>query len=1259
MSTKPQIELFLENESGTQQVAYPFVESDHVSLSNGMDIDTMIRQDVSMPTVTHEDLSFKVGVGDQDVSSAIVDSSVAEMTIKGKTYQNILPEPSTHVLTNNKEMFKVNEGLDPNVEIVDGVSKSAILSGKTRVNEVLGGIHKNISLNGTTMTIKVPTKILKTNTTYWFSMNVISNTCVNGTDDTNGIYISNGKPFNGWTSLVNTNGNKLKTGAIGRYFSKLTTANDLTGIDYVEFFASSTIGTGSIEINNLFICEVDGEESLPNYFEGMQSVKMPVLTTTGKNLIDLKNAFSSHCTIDTSNNTITGTDSYNDVQFYVTLEKGKTYRFSANGEYSATSQILLGRCQGYVGDKEIQSLNINNEFTYLGETGEHTLHIIYFKDVVSNIQLEEGSTPTPYEPYKSNILTTSEEVVLRSLPNGVKDTLNLNTGEYVQRIGEITFNGSETWYESGNVAPNHYCAFARVQGSKNALSYNIVCNSLPVRNILSATIDYEGCMFNEWASGDKANVVVKIANSKLSSTSVEGIKAYLQSNPLTIQYELATPVVKIVDLSSSGNWEKIVFDGSDDEGWAVHTSTSNLTNCLHLYCKVENLMKNTTPFSNFFQGKVYGENASSDDERIMVGGSYHIHINILKSRLDSNEVAGFKQWLSQNPITVWYQTATTLDSTQVKQPIFFKDGHIQLSSGVDNSLIPTLDYQAKTSNSYVMDLMKANTRYTMKAKSASGTFTIDGTSYGAGTNGTFTTPTSMTNKFLVMCNKTNEEVMIIEGDVVSKTVPYFKGIKSAFEDESKIEVLSTGKNLFDIFKLVKTSNFNVEITENSITLENKNGGNYNAMASSQSISLKKGCKYTVNFNGKVLSGNTMPEPYVTLRRKTSSGTEYYRDISLSSTPHTFTASGDDIVIPHVYASWSSGGTNKVEYSNITIEETANIKDYEPYKSNNTKIPLLSSSSNIEMEYGNFNEVGEESPHNDMKRCVNYLKISKHTNHIELLNNNKYEWFHLYLYDENKKFISVQFSHSMAMDGVSLPINKKAKFFRFSTTPFLGDFEVKQIYFNEPRSLPNGVRDEIILDRENSKAKIIQRVGKVVLDGLDGAGWYIINTTEGVNQFGCRIDNLKAIVGNKTLLCENMPSVVNAEGYLNNTIWLHQGNMIILHKSIAEGFATPKNLKTWLSQNPITAYYELATPIITEIDLEGYPYVYKDGHIFMNGDIAPVTEIKYSINQQHQIEASNQDLIRHQKEIDYLYKLIGEYVRVDYKNTLLSLNLELK
>lgn len=194
--------------------------------------------------------------------------------------------------------------------------------------------------------------------------------------------------------------------------------------------------------------DIDTGEILEDFEEGRNleliTVRMPILMTTGKNLIDLKNAFSKHCTIDASNNTITGTDSYNDVQFYVTLEKGKAYRFTANGEYDASAGILLGRCQGYVADKQIQTININNEFTYIGETGEHTLHLIYFKNVVSNIQLEEGTTATTYEPYKSSILSLPEEVVLRSLPDGTCDTLNVETGEYVQKIGERNYQDGDT-----------------------------------------------------------------------------------------------------------------------------------------------------------------------------------------------------------------------------------------------------------------------------------------------------------------------------------------------------------------------------------------------------------------------------------------------------------------------------------------------------------------------------------------------------------------------------------------------------------------------------------------------------------------------------------------------------------------------------------------------------------------------------------------------------------------------------------------------
>ena len=103
-----------------------------------------------------------------------------------------------------------------------------------------------------------------------------------------------------------------------------------------------------------------------------------------------------------------------------------------------------------------------------------------------------------------------------------------------------------------------------------------------------------------------------------------------------------------------------------------------------------------------------------------------------------------------------------------------------------------------------------------------------------------------------------------------------------------------------------------------------------------------------------------------------------------------------------------------------------------------------------------------------------------------------------------------------------------------------------------------------------------------------------------------------------------------------------------------GVPSTHAMTNWLKENPVTILYHLKTPIITEVDLEGFPYIYKDGHIFLNSEIAPTTEIIYSINQSQQISASNEDIIRHEKELTYLQKLIAQYVQVDYESALLSL-----
>ena len=77
---------------------------------------------------------------------------------------------------------------------------------------------------------------------------------------------------------------------------------------------------------------------------------------------------------------------------------------------------------------------------------------IYIPDMTQSVYEEklktayivQGSTSTTYEPYKSNILTTPEEVELRGIGD-VQDTLDCLTGEVTERISEVVLDGSENW----------------------------------------------------------------------------------------------------------------------------------------------------------------------------------------------------------------------------------------------------------------------------------------------------------------------------------------------------------------------------------------------------------------------------------------------------------------------------------------------------------------------------------------------------------------------------------------------------------------------------------------------------------------------------------------------------------------------------------------------------------------------------------------------------------------------------------------------
>ena len=1146
MTNRETMELFIEK-NGQETVAYPFVEKDHVVFGNGMGIEEVIEQDISMPTVTHEEVSFKVGVGDQDVSSSVVDSSVGEMVIKGQTYHNILPEPSTHVLTNNKEMFKVNEGLDPNVEIVDAVSKSAILSGQTLVNQ---STTSELTFENAWQGKIIGGNALQSGKKYFTSFDLESD------NSELTIQARNGNSFvyhirKGFTKGKNVLSFILEQDANGLRFQ--------VGSDF------------NVKISNIIILEY--QEGMENwdipYFTGMQSVKLPVLKATGKNLADitkLKTVLEEKPKIteigDNEYKIVTnGIWDNHGVCWRVKLKAGETIYFKTAVKGISNVRLYDGTGNTYL-QKGYTSTDINiYEDAILSYTASQDM-VVMCRYWINDNWIGYIKSPyiainnSDYEPFKSNILTTSEEVELRGIGD-VKDELDLLTGELTQRIGEIVLDGMEEWNVSGH--SNWTSCYTR----KYILPHLINKGTSLVSDKMMSYIYYDYL-------GNNDVIGISITNQGYicfkylpngSKPQPSEVSDYLKSNPITIQYPLETESIKTVDLSTSGNWEKVVLDGS--ENWSVAPDTSNNnaffrgSNTVPNNVKVNsnNLAQKVicdilTPFTQDQicnkPNNIYGISLGWNDSNLCVR-----HKDF---PLTNEGLTQWKQYLSQNPITVWYQTATHQDSTQVKQPIFFKDGHIQLSSGADNSLIPTLNYQAKTSNSYVMDLMKTNTKYTMKAKSASGTFTIDGASYGAGTNGTFTTPTSMTNKLLVMSNNANEEVMIIEGDVTSKTIPYFKGIKSAFEGEDKIEVLSTSKNLLSPELYVKDNVANgvvVTVKDGVFTL-NGTVTNYHDLALTPNngkinLKLEKGKRYRVSLNH--IKGST----------------NYSRGIAVKLTLDDGTIKwlGSDINASHLTMNGKISWIRMTPYEQDTfndytftlqVEESPVSTLHEPYKSNSTKIPLLS------------------------------------------------------------------------------PL----------------------------RSLPNGVCDELIIDRMKKKATLIQRVGHSVINSefaKNGGKWGSTKDTDPCWGFHCgnyvqgsfKLNEHNSI--NDKLPIKPMATTGDPlMGY-------YQSNPHIALRR--EEVCDMKMALNWLDRNPIDFYYQLETPVITEVDLEGFPYIYKDGHIFLNSEIAPNTQITYSISQQHQISASTQDLIRHEQELVYLYKLIAQYIQVDYQSTLLSLDLKLK
>ena len=470
-----------------------------------------------------------------------------EITDIKNQYDKELYTPT--ITVTNTSMVKTGQGdtLDYSASVEDGVVKSAILKGQTLVN-----LYQFKSTSTATL-----------NTTYEYNDNkyIVTNNGNDGyvkTDIT--VYLEANKTYtfkakcdkgfnndNGYIYLLlnNSTSNNKKIANENTTFTVPT-----SGIYYVRLDVRAS--SEPYIFSDLMILEGDYTNIDIPYFEGMTSVKAPVLTTTGKNLLDYTDT-SLLVNGSTINNGIITVGTNYQSFLKMNVKVGKTYKvaidITANSEIAPSSLCLgVSNSSGsYSADYGGVLTGTKNGRCYLSFTA--TQNAVYLQGRVecsySNIMLIESSesntSDIPYEPYKSNILSTSEDVELRGIGE-VQDELDLMTGEKISKLEQLTAINNTNWATQTSIHSDCYSFYYNPQIAKsNGL---LICDNLP--SVISLS-NGEGCRIT-----GTGRININILKSKLKDSSLDSLNDYLARNPLTFIYELPNASIKTVVLTPSG-----------------------------------------------------------------------------------------------------------------------------------------------------------------------------------------------------------------------------------------------------------------------------------------------------------------------------------------------------------------------------------------------------------------------------------------------------------------------------------------------------------------------------------------------------------------------------------------------------------------------------------------------------------------------------------------------------------------------------------
>lgn len=163
--------------------------------------------------------------------------------------------------------------------------------------------------------------------------------------------------------------------------------------------------------------------------------------------------------------------------------------------------------------------------------------------------------------------------------------------------------------------------------------------------------------------------------------------------------------------------------------------------------------------------------------------------------------------------------------------------------------------------------------------------------------------------------------------------------------------------------------------------------------------------------------------------------------------------------------------------------------------------------------------------------------------------------------------------------------------------------------NEMVELPNGVKDELVIDKYGN-VNLIKNVGKVVLDGSES--WFIDNLQSGLQLYSFYTNVISQLVKNGSVCISNYFKE-NTRVYNNDYIGIYINFASIIRIKPGQGISSIKEFKSWLSTHNTTVYYELVNPQTISLGKLTNLITTEEGinNFFINGNLETTLEVLYA------------------------------------------------